>query len=75
MDNDYSDQIANQNSANQIDAENNIDYKQKKKSTTNLASKRPVQNATETLDIEPLDQQNSVQDNKQSEKFEIDDPW
>ncbi len=75
MDNDYSDQIDNQNSVNQIDAENIIDYRQKKKSTTNLASKRPVQNATETLDIEPLDQQNLVQDNKQSEKFEIDDPW
>ena len=75
MDNDYSDQIENQNSLNQIDEENNIDFKQKKKSTTNLASKRPVQNATETLDIEPLDEQNLVQDNKKSEKFEIDDPW
>ena len=49
--------------------------KQKKQSTTNLASKRPIQNATETLDIEPLDEQNLVQDNKKSEKFEIDDPW
>ena len=54
---------------------NNIDLKQKKQSTTNLASKRPIQNATETLDIEPLDEQNLVQDNKKSEKFEIDDPW
>ena len=70
MDNDYSDQIENQ-----IDEKNNIDFKQKKQSTTNLASKRPIQNATETLDIEPLDEQNLVQDNKKSEKFEIDDPW
>jgi len=70
MDNDYSDQIDNQ-----IDEKNNIDFKQKKQSTTNLASKRTIQNATETLDIEPLDEQNSVQDNKKSEKFEIDDPW
>ena len=75
MDNDYSDQIENQNSVNQIDEKNNIDFKQKKQSTTNLASKRPIQNATETLDIEPLDEQNLVQENKESEKFEIDDPW
>ena len=75
MDNDYYDQIENQNSINQIDEKNNIDFKQKKQSTTNLASKRPIQNATETLDIEPLDEQNLEQDNKKSEKFEIDDPW
>ncbi len=70
MDNDYSDQIENQ-----IDEKNDIDFNQKKQSTTNLTSKRPIQNATETLDIEPLDEQNFVQDNKKSEKFEIDDPW
>jgi len=75
MDNDYSDQIDNQNIVNQIDEKNNIDFEQKKQSTTNLASKRPIQNATETLDIEPLDEQNFVQDNQKSEKFEIDDPW
>jgi len=75
MDNDDSDQIENQNSDNQIDEKNNIDFKQKKKSNTNLASKRPIQNAIETLDIEPLDEQKLVQDNKKSEKFEIDDPW
>jgi len=75
MDNDDSEQIQNQNIVNQIDEKNNIDFKQKKQSTTNLASKRPIQNATETLDIEPLDEQNLVQENKKSEKFEIDDPW
>jgi len=75
MDNDDSDQIENQNSVNQIDEKNNIDFKQKKQSTTNLVSKRPIQNATETLDIEPLDEKTLVQDNKKSEKFEIDDPW
>ncbi len=75
MDNDFSDQIGNQNSVNQIDEKNNIDFKQKKQSTTNLASKRPIQNATETLDIEPLDEQNLVQDKINSDKFEIDDPW
>ena len=70
MDNDDSDQIENQ-----IDEQDNIDFNQKKQSTTNLASKRPIQNATETLDIEPLEEQNLVQDNKKSEKFEIDAPW
>ena len=75
LENDDSDQIENQKSFNQIDEKNNIDFKQKKQSNTNLASKRPIQNATETLDIEPLDEQNLVQDNKKSEKFEIDDPW
>jgi len=75
MDNDDSDQIQNQNIVNQIDEKNNIDFKQKKQSTTNLASKRPIQNATETLDIELLNEQNLVQENKKSEKFEIDDPW
>ena len=75
MDDDYSDQIKNQNSVNQIDEEKNIDFQQKRESNTNLASKRPIQNATETLDIEPLDEQNLVQENKESEKFEIDDPW
>jgi len=75
MDNDYSDQIENQNSINQIVEKNNIDFKQKKQSTTNFVSKRPIQNATETLDIEPLDEQNLAKDNKKSEKFEIDDPW
>jgi len=75
MDNEYSDQIENQNSLNQIDEKKNIDFKKKRQSTINLASKRPIQNSTETLDIEPLDEQTLVQDNKKSEKFEIDDPW
>ena len=75
MDNDDSEHMENQNSVNQLDKKNNIEFNQKKQSTTKLASKRPIQNATETLDIEPLDEQNFVQDNKKSEKFEIDDPW
>ncbi len=74
MDNDYSDQIEKQNSVNQLDEVKNIDFKQKNKTKTNLTSKRPIQNALETLDIEPLDGQNLVKDDK-SEKFEIDDPW
>ena len=75
MDNDYSDQMENQNSFNQLDEEKKIDFKQIKQSNTNIASKRPIQNATETLDIEPLDKKNSVKEDKKSEQFEIDDPW
>ena len=75
MEDDYSDQIDYQNRVNQIDEKKNIDFQQKKKTNTNLAAKRPIQNSTETLDIEPLDQQNLIKDNKKSENFEIDDPW
>ena len=74
MDNDYSDQIESQNNLNEIDEEKNIDFQQKQELNSNLVSKRPIQNSTETLDIEPLDEQNLV-NNKKSEKFEIDDPW
>ena len=75
MENDYSSQNESLNNLNQIDEEKNIDLKQKQKSNTNLSSKRPIQNAKETLDIEPLDEKNLVKDNKKSENFEIDDPW
>ena len=70
MDDDYSDQIENQ-----IDEEKNIDFQQNDQINNKLTSKRPIQNATETLDIEPLDEQNLVKDNKNSENFEIHDPW
>jgi hypothetical protein len=74
MENDYSGEIEDQNSFNQIDEEKNIEFKKKRKSNTSFASKRPIQNASETLDIEPLDEKNLV-NNRKSEKFEIDDPW
>jgi len=72
MENDDIGQIESRNSINQIE-EKNIDLKQKP--NTNLISKRPIQNAIETLDIEPIDDKNLVKDNKKSENFEIDDPW
>ncbi|WP_288262101.1 PRC-barrel domain-containing protein [uncultured Prochlorococcus sp.] len=75
MDNDYPSQLENSNEDNQIEEEKNINFKQKIKSNANLASKRPIQNATETLDIEPLDEKNLIKEKKQSENFEIDDPW
>ena len=75
LENDYSDQLENQNSFNQIDEEKNIDFMKKKQSNTNLASKRPIQNAKETLDIEPLDEQSLVKENEKLKNFDIDDPW
>jgi len=75
MEEDYSSQNENLNKFNQIDEEKNIDLTQKQKTNTNLASKRPIQSTLETLDIEPVDEKNLVKDNKNTENFEIDDPW
>ncbi len=75
MENDYSGQSDNEANVNQIDEEKNTDLKQKKQSNSSSVSRRPIQNATETLDIEPLDEKNLVKDNKKFENFEIDDPW
>ena len=63
------------NIANKVDEEKNTNPQQKQKLNTNLASKRPIQNPQETLDIEPLNEKNLVTDNKELENFEIDDPW
>jgi len=75
MDNDYSGQIENQNRVNKLDEEKDGNFIQNKQSLTSFASKRPIQNANETLDIEPLDEKNLIKDNKKSENLEIDDPW
>ena len=75
MENDYSVQSDNEENVNQIDEEKNTDIKNQKKSNGSFVSRRPIQNATETLDIEPLDEKNLVKDNKKFENFEIDDPW
>ncbi len=75
MENDYPGQIDKKNILNQVDEEKNIDFKQNKQSNPSLVSKRPIQNARETLDIEPLEDQNLIKDNKKLENFEIDDPW
>ena len=71
MENDYAGQIENQNRFNQIDEEKNIDLQPKNQLNNNLASKRPVQNATETLDIEPLEDKNLINDNKKSENSKL----
>nr|WP_075486845.1 PRC-barrel domain-containing protein [Prochlorococcus marinus] len=75
MENDYPNKIESQNSLNQMDEEKNIDLKQKTQSNNSFVSKRPIQNAKETLDIEPLDEKNLIKNNENLEKFEIDDPW
>ncbi len=76
FDNDYSEEMEYQTKENNlIDEEKNIDLKSQNQSRSNLASKRPIQRAKETLDIEPLDEKNLVTDNKKSEKLEIEDPW
>ena len=74
MNNNFSDQIENQKTFNQTDEEQNIYSKEMKQSNTNLTSKRPIQNATETLDVEPVDEK-KINAYDKSEKFEIDDPW
>ena len=75
MENEYPVQTNNQNIVNQTDEEENIDLEQKKKSKSTIASKRPIQNSTETLDIEPLNENNLVKENKKLENFDIEDPW
>ena len=39
------------------------------------ASKRPIERSKETLDIEPISKIDASEDTKQSDSFEIDDPW
>ena len=60
---------------NPINEANNIELQQKKNSRSKLASKRPIQRAPETLDIEPLENKNLVTENQKSDKLEIEDPW
>ena len=60
---------------NQMKEEEIPDYKLKKQTSSKPASKRPIQRAKETLDIEPLEEKKLVIDNNNSESFEIDDPW
>ena len=74
LENDYSEEEYPIEDASKI-SDNNNDLKFKKNSVSNFASKRPVERTKETLDIEPLDEINIVDDKKKLENFEIDDPW
>ena len=76
LDNDYPDQREYQiNEDNPIDQGTNIEFQQKKKYRSNLASKRPIQRAAEPLDIEPIEDKNLVTENQKSDKLDIEDPW
>ena len=76
LDNDYPDQREYQiTEDNPIDEANNIEFQQKKKYRSNLASKRPIQRAAEPLDIEPIEDKNLVTENQKSDKLDIEDPW
>ena len=76
MENDYSEQLESSiYEENQIDKENNIDFKLTKQSKSARASKRPIQRSQDPLDIEPVDDKKLVIDNPKSESLEIDDPW
>ena len=76
LENDYPDETASPSKEKfQTSEEKGIDLKLKNQYKSNFASKRPIQRAKDTLDIEPLDENNFVDDNKKSERIEIDDPW
>ena len=47
----------------------------KKKTVNKRASKRPVERAKETLDVEPISQLDLAQEEEVNESIDIDDPW
>ena len=47
----------------------------KKKTLNKRASKRPVERAKETLDVEPISQLDLAQDGEVNDSNDIDDPW
>ena len=76
LDNDFSRKSENKiDEENKTDEENTQEFLVKKQSSTNRASKRPIQRSQEPLDIEPLEDKKLVVENQQSESIEIDDPW
>ena len=70
LDNESSEQLENL-----IEEENMKGIVLPKQSTSNRASKRPIQRSQEPLDIEPVEEKNIAIENAQSESFEIEDPW
>ena len=76
LDNEFSEELENQfDEDNQIYEENKEEFVVKKQSSSNRASKRPIQRSNEPLDIEPFEEKKLVTENPQSESLEIDDPW
>ncbi len=62
---------------NDFSQENNFDNDSIKpqRITQKSSKKRPVETSNETLDIEPIDQQDLLIDQKVSNPVDIDDPW
>ena len=62
---------------NDYSQENNFDNDsiQPQRITKKSSKKRPVETSNETLDIEPIDQQDLLIDQKVSNPVDIDDPW
>ena len=62
---------------NDYSQENNFDNDsiQPQRITKKSSNKRPVETSNETLDIEPIDQQDLLIDQKVSNPVDIDDPW
>ena len=76
MENDYAEKIESPMSErDQIEEDSPTEFKVKKQSRSNRASKRPIQRSKEPLDIEPVDEKNLAIDNLHPESLEIDDPW
>ncbi len=76
LDNDYSEKRVSQISEDlSVEEEPNDEFIVQPKSSSKRASKRPIQRAKETLDIEPMDEKKSITRNQQIKSVEIDDPW
>ena len=62
---------------NDYSQENNFDNDsiQPQRMTKKSSKKRPVETSNETLDIEPIDRQDLLIDQKVSNPVDIDDPW
>ena len=62
---------------NDYSQENNFDNDsiQPQRITKKSSKKRPVETSNETLDIEPIDRQDLLIDQKVSNPIDIDDPW
>ena len=70
MDNDFSEKLENR-----IDEGNETEITLNRQSSSNRASKRPIQRSKEPFDIEPVEEKKLVIENPKSESVEIDDPW
>ncbi len=76
LENDFSDETEDEFiQKDQIVEDSNLDLKSVKQARTKFASKRPIQRAKEPYDIEPLNEENVVNDRNKQDNLEIDDPW